>query len=127
MSDAGGQALVRQLVLFWAVGFWRESVASRRESAERKAGQREEEWQMRNEAGFEQELSQTVWLALGQVDSMALSEAVTPDVEVRRLHWFDPCTGENVGLDLGSCEVGSCEITKSCEFESATRHGACRP
>lgn len=82
---------------------------------------------MRNEAGFEQELSQTVWLALGQVDSMALSEAVTPDVEVRRLHWFDPCTGENVGLDLGSCEVGSCEITKRGEFESATRHGACRP
>ena len=85
---------------------------------------------MRNEAGFEQDLGQAVWLALGQVDQMALSEAVTPDVEVRRLHWFDPHTGENIGLDVGSCEVGSCEVSRSREqeiLEAATRHAGCRP
>lgn len=86
--------------------------------------------EMRNEAGFVQDLDQAVWLALGQVDQMALSEAVTPDVEVRRLHWFDPRTGENIGLDVGSCEVGSCELSASREqriSEPAIRHEGCRP
>ena len=85
---------------------------------------------MRNEARFDQDLGQAVGLALRQVDRMALSLAVTPDVEVRRLHWFDPHTGENVGLDIGSCEVGSCEVSRSREREvlgAATRHEGCRP
>ena len=90
----------------------------------------EKRCEMRNEAGFVQDLDQAVWLALGQVDQMALSEAVTPDVEVRRLHWFDPHTGENVGLDIGSCEVTSGELSESREqqiVQSASRHEGCRP
>jgi ABC-type sugar transport system ATPase subunit len=43
--------------------------------------------------------SQLLGARLDAATRIALGQTVTLDADVRRLHWFDPCTGENIGLE----------------------------
>ena len=63
---------------------------------------------------------------LAAATQLAIGQTVMLDVDVRRLHWFDPRTGENVGLgDQASFEAAS--NATSAHAVRSVAAGECRP
>lgn len=63
--------------------------------------------------------SDLIGAKLAETTQLAIGQTVALEVDLRRLHWFDPHTGENIGLDDAS--------GRDVALDQPASHQGCRP